>query len=148
MTRVKGLWEVWDGKLHGSCADFGAALTGDVRWKDADVTCAWSPENGLGACGFGVRVQGAARGYWLLAQGGRLAFTRQDRRGLTELASCPLPQGPLCVTVRCRGDRFEIADGDRVLLRVTDGAYGSGMTGLAVRNGARCAFETLRVRER
>ncbi len=151
MTRLKGLWDLENGRLLGTCADTGEAYTGDIAWGDAEVTCTWTPDVSRGQTGFLLRVQGAIRGYAVLTDGQTLQIAKNSN-GYTPLASCPAPSfggGTLTLTARAVGNRIEVRYLGESLLCAADedNPYLNGMTGLAVRNGGHAYFHSLRVRE-
>ncbi len=140
MTRLKGLWALEDGCLCGSCADFGEAYTGDIAWGDYALSCTLARET-EGLVGFGLRVQGAIRGYSVAYEDGKLLLQKNDN-GYKTLTSAPYawPIGEFrTLTVRAQGDQLCVLEGERELMRASDGhkPYLSGMVGLRVERGGR-----------
>jgi ADP-ribosylglycohydrolase len=149
MTRLKGIWMLEDGRLSGSCADFGEAYTGDTAWRDYETSCTFAPVT-EGLAGFNFRVQGAIRGYSLAYSGGQLLLQKNDN-GYTTLAAQPYewPMGEFrTFTVRACGNEFAVLQGDTVLMTARDEAhpYLTGMVGLRVEHGGRLLCQSLGVK--
>ena len=148
MTKLKGIWDLEDGCLSGSCADFGEAYTGDVSWRDYEATCTLSPEMS-GLIGFNFRVQGAIRGYSVAYQDGILMLQKNDN-GYTTLVSIPYewPMGVFrTLAVRVEGNSMTVKENDKTLLSALDEEhpYLNGMVGLRVENGGRMQCKGLRI---
>ena len=151
MSRLKGLWRLEGGALHGSGADYAEAYTGDIAWGDVDVTCALTPVVG-DVHQFMARVQGACHCYGLrLAEGGRLQLVKNVDTHYHVLAETGFPWAPgqrCTLTLRCRGERLTALDADgRTLIDFVDRdhPYLSGAVGVGVDKG-HCAFHRLEVR--
>ena len=146
LTRWKGHWTIESGMLHGSCADRGEAYTGDIAWRDGEITCRWTPVSRRGRSGFGVRTQGAIRGYAVLADAQHL-YLMKNEKGYSELARCARPAGEtLEITVRYVGDSLEAYHEGNLLMRAKDAAFTHGMAGFLVQDGAHAAYAWLKVR--
>lgn len=150
MTYLKGIWDREGDALMGSCADYGEAYTGDIRWRDVEVTCCWTPRLGRGCTGFGLRVQGAVRGYAVWLDGEQLTLAKNEN-GYRTLASCPYrvqPGARVALTARAVGNVLTVCEGDRELLRAIDleQPYESGMAALVLREGGHAHFHSLAVR--
>jgi len=150
MTRLKGIWDLLDGKLLGTCADYGEAYTGDIRWRDVEIGCKWMPDMTLGRSGFLIRTQGAIRGYAVFADAKELSI-QKNANGYTKLAACPLParkDETLELVARVKGNVIDILYEGNIILSVTDddNPYLHGMTGFAVQDGGHALYESLRVK--
>lgn len=149
MTYLKGIWDLQDGRLMGTCADFGEAYTGDIHWRDVEVTCKWRSSALTGMTGFAFRVQGAIRGYALFLDGDELLFMKNDN-GYRELGRCAFKQGDgdVELAVRCIGNRFDVLCDNTVLMAVEDASdpYLSGMVGLALRHGGHACYASLKIK--
>ena len=151
MTYLKGVWTLNNGRLMGTCADFGEAYTGDIRWKDVEVSCTWQPAKLLGRTGFALRVQGAIRGYAVWVDRKGIIIAKNDN-GYETLASCPLPDDcgdVLTLTASAVGNEICVSHAGRELLRVTDAhqPYENGMVGLVLCDGGHADFNRITVRE-
>lgn len=151
MTRLKGIWYLEGGELHGSGADDAEAYTGDVAWTDYEVTAAFRPIVG-GAHQFMARVQGACRSYAVrLCDGDRLCLMKNEDgvyRTLCEAAYAWETDKTVRLTLRVKGNELSAlnADGAQILRYVDrENPYLHGAIGVGVRKG-HCAFESLRVR--
>ena len=150
MTRLKGIWELHDGRLMGSCADFGESYTGDTAWSDVEATCTWQPDLSRGRTGFAVRVQGAIRGYAVWVDEDGVSIAKNDN-GYAELARCALPEGcgeTITLTARAVGDTITVLHEGCEILRATDteAPYCTGMVGLVLRDGGHTLFDRIKVR--
>ena len=72
-----------------------------------------------------------------------LVSVQKNRLGLEEMGKIPFAgKDRYELTVRCVADRIDVYEHDKLLLSVCDNTYTHGMTGFAVRDGARAAFRT------
>ena len=151
IARLKGLWYLQNGALHGSGADFAEAYTGDVDWKDYTVTGVLTPV--VGECHqFMGRVQGACRSYGVRLTGeNRLQLvknvdTHYQVLDETEYAwSCGKA---VTLSLRCEGNCLTVLNENGVALIQTkdeDHPYLNGAIGLGLEKG-HCAFHSLEVR--
>lgn len=151
MSRLKGLWYLEDGELHGSGADCAEAYTGDADWTDCEVTCAFRPVVGE-AHQFMGRVQGACRSYAVrLAEGGKVRLMKNEDTVYRTLAEADFPWTPgedVTLTLRAVGATLAVLDAEgRELLSFTDSQapYLKGAVGVGLEKG-HCAYKSLRVR--
>lgn len=150
MTYLKGVWELNDGRLMGTCADYAEAYTGDIAWGDVEVTCTWEPAKLLGRTGFALRVQGAIRGYAVWVDRDGISIAKNDN-GYDELACCALPDDcgdVLTLTARAVGNEITVSHNGRELLQVTDNhaPYLTGMVGLVLSDGGHADYDRIRVK--
>ena len=150
ITYLKGIWDLADGKLLGSCADYGAAYTGLDNMGDAEITCEWEPDVAVGQSGFCFRVQGAIRGYALTADANKLYLLKNDN-GYSTLCEVPCAHktgDKLSYMVKVKGNLITVADADGVVIEYTDNdnPYMVGMTGFTLENGGHALFEKMTVK--
>lgn len=150
MTRLKGLWYLEEGMLHGSTGDYAEAYTGDIAWTDYAVTAVLKPICGQGHR-FMARVQGACRSYAVqLCPGNRLCLMKNEDTVYRPLAWAEYPwaDGGRCrLTLRVDGMRLTVLDeGGREILSFEDKErpYLRGCVGVGVDQG-HCAFESLSI---
>ena len=87
LTYLKGIWELEEGELSGSCCDLGEAYTGSPEWKDYLFEAVIVPKIGDSHC-INFRVQGATRSYALgLFTDNKLILYKNDN-GYRVLKSC------------------------------------------------------------
>lgn len=150
LTYLKGIWDIYGGKLMGSCADFGAAYTGLDDMGDAEITCRWTPDLSRGLSGFSFRVQGAIRGYALMADAEKLYLMKNDNgyTALAEVRHNHASGDTFEYTVTCKGGEITVSGQGGTLISCsdTDNPYTRGMTGFEVRNGGHALYECLRVK--
>ncbi len=149
-TYLKGHWLLEDGLLSGSCADFGACYTGDVRWKDVEMTCAFTPVID-GVCGFSFRNQGAARGYSIVLEGEKVLLQKNELGAWRTLASVDMPLAigkEYVFTARAKGNSIEIFSEGKPVLAATDdnNPYLSGMIGFRVDKGGHAHYRMASVK--
>ncbi len=152
-TRLKGLWYLEDGALHGSGADFAEAYTGDVSWRDYALSGSLRPMIGE-TCQLMARVQGACRSYAVrLTGGGRLQLVKNVETKYRVLAERAFPWEygqRYAFTLECVGARLRVlSEAGEELLSFEDGEnpYLRGAVGVGVEKG-HCAFGDLTVRGR
>lgn len=151
MSRLKGLWYLENGELHGSGADYAEAYTGDADWTDYALTCTLRPAVGE-ASQFMGRVQGACRSYAVrLAEGGKLRLMKNVDtvyRTLAETDFAWTPGEAVTLTLRMVGKTLAVLDeAGRELLSFVDGEspYLKGAVGVGLEKG-HCAYKSLRVK--
>lgn len=136
-TTYKGICEKTDGALWLSCADVGAAFTGDIGWRDYAFRARFTPATG-GTCALLVRVEGALRLISVELSRRGLAIVRNGdaREALAECAY-PFETGrEYELTVECREGNIAVRDGNGILLQA-DCGKNRGAVGFGVRDGAR-----------
>ena len=149
LSRLKGLWVLEGGRLHGSGADYAEAYTGDSHWRDVEVTAELTPVVG-GCHQFMARVQGACRCYAVrLEAGGRLRLMKNEDTHYRCLCECDFEwrHGErYCLTLRAVGGCLTVFQDGKALLSYTDEAhpYLTGSVGFGVAQG-HCAFDGVRV---
>lgn len=150
MTRLRGLWYLEDGALHGSGDQYAEAYTGDADWQDVEVTAELTPIAG-GKHQFMARVQGACRSYAVrLAEGGRLQLMKNEDGTYRTCAEIAYPWqlgGTYRLTLRAQGCRLTVLDGEKCLMEYEDKEhpYLTGAVGVGIESG-HCAWKSLRVR--
>jgi len=148
-TYLKGIWDIDNGTLVGSCADFGEAYTGNPDWADYTLIATLQPLVG-DEHRLNFRVQGAIRSYAIgLAPGGKLVLYKNDN-GYQKLVEIPYPWEHMknyTLHVRVEGSVIEISDENGILMKYddTDKPYLSGQIGFSMAGGSRCAFSDVRV---
>lgn len=147
MTYLKGIWEIQNGRLMGTCCDFGESYTGNIAWKDVEVSCCFTRNTNAGETGFTFRTQGAIRGYAVFVDDNGVSLMK-NANGYTTLcrydASMP---ADIALTVRCVKNALSVWLDGRCILQTTDDTYANGMVGLALKNGGHALFDRLTVTE-
>ena len=147
---LKGLWQLEEGLLSGSCADFGECYTGNVRWMDVETTCAMTPiTNEL--CGFLFRVQGAMRSYSAALNDGKLLLQKNVKGYYATLAECDFAYEvgkEVTLTAKAAGNRLEISCGGKTLLEAidADSPYLTGAVGFRVEGGGHAHYRDMDIR--
>jgi hypothetical protein len=155
-TRLKGIWFLENGKLNGSCYDYGEAYTGDVSFRDFEYTATIEPKLGSWH-GINFRVQGAIRSDAVaLTENNKLKLMKNENgyRLLMETDYIWEPGGSYTFTISASGNEITVYENanenitsgkEKELFKYkdTDKPYLSGAVGLSVRDGSRCHFSDL-----
>ena len=149
-TRLKGSWDLLDGKLSGSCHDFGEIYTGHYLWSDYSVSATVRPVVTVSA-GLNCRVQGAVRSYALvLADCGRIAFLKNSSDGYITLREKPFQWEYGCgykLRIDATGNTFRCYCDDRFVFEVVDDEpFLTGCVGFSLQGCGRCEFEDLSIK--
>jgi len=149
-TKLKGIWEIQDNKLYGSCSDYAESYTGLPAWQNYTVSTSMTPIVGA-SHRLLFRVQGGIRSYAVgLEKDGKIALLKNDN-GYTTLIDVDYDwkcgetykvQAALC------GEVITIMVGDCEIIKYTDkeATYLKGQVGFGVYSGSRCCFENLEVK--
>lgn len=150
MTRLKGLWYLQNGMLHGSGNDYAEVYTGDVAWKDYQVTAVLHPVCGEGHQ-FMARVQGACRSYAVRLCGeNQLALLKNEDTRYRCLTSVQYPWKcgeSHTLTLKVMGNVLTVYDeAGKMLIEYADveHPYLHGCIGVGTQQ-SHCAFESLKV---
>jgi ADP-ribosylglycohydrolase len=144
-TYLKGIWELEDGELSGSCADFGEAYTGGYDWKDYRFEGTLIPKIGSHH-NLNFRVQGAIRSYAAgLAPNNKFVLYKNDN-GYKALAEVPFDwelNQEYRVKVEVYGSNIKIWSKDGLLIECKDDdhPYLSGQVGASVLHGSHCHYK-------
>lgn len=150
MSRLKGLWYLENGELHGSGADYAEAYTGDIDWTDYEVTSVFRPLLG-DAHQFMGRVQGACRSYAVRLTEGKICLMKNEDTIYRTLATTDFPWKAgeeYSLTLRAIGATLSVLDASgNMLVSYTDNdhPYLNGAIGVGVEKG-HCAYRSLRVK--
>jgi ADP-ribosylglycohydrolase len=149
MTRIKGIWDLEDGTLSGSCSDFGESYTGDLSWRDYETSFTLAPMNS-GTAGCTFRTQGAIRGYSVIYDRRKLLLQKNEN-GYRTLCSIPYewPTGEFRrLIIRVQRQHIEVRDQERILMEFDDDVdpYLNGCVGLRVERGGRLRCKRLSVK--
>lgn len=149
LTWLKGIWELEQGELSGSCADFGEAYTGDIDWTDYTVEAILTPQLGpLHRLNF--RVQGAIRSYAVgLADNQRLVLYKNNK-GYQPVAEtdCAWESGhSYRLKVVAHGSAVQVFLNDSLQLSWIDPSkpYLHGQIGFSVDHGSHCHFSSVKI---
>ncbi len=146
-TYLKGIWELENEFLTGSCCDFGEAYTGYYDWKDYEFEVTLKPR--LGAYhNINFRVQGAIRSYAVgLAPDNKLVLYKNNN-GYKVIDSKDFVwehDNEYTLKVRVHGADISVFMGGKKMFTYTDmnNPYISGQIGFSVREGSRCSYKDL-----
>jgi ADP-ribosylglycohydrolase len=148
-TCLKGIWELEDGELSGSCSDFGEAYTGAADWKDYTLEAVMTPKLG-GHHNINFRVQGAVRSYAIgLAPEGRLALYK-NCNGYRTLSEIPYGwefDKEYTFHIAVKGNGITISADGSVLIEYVDedAPYLTGQVGFSVLSGSHCHFKGMKI---
>lgn len=148
-TYLKGIWTLEDGKLSGSCCDFGEAYTGNYDWQDYVFEAAVIPVTGE-FHNINFRIQGAVRSYACgLAPEGKLNLYKNDN-GYKVLNTVDYKweyNKKYKLKVEVRGSRINISCNDMALIEYddTNKPYMKGQIGASVLKGSHCHYEDFKV---
>lgn len=148
-TIHKGIWELEDGELSGSCCDCGEAYTGGFDWEDYTFEATMIPRLG-GYHNVNFRVQGAIRSYALgLAPEGRLVLYKNQNGYviLREIAYGWEAGKPYTFRIVAKGNKIEIFEGAAALMEYVDQdrPYLKGQIGASVFGGSHCHYRLFRI---
>ena len=148
-TYLKGIWELEDGALSGSCCDFGEAYTGGYDWKDYIFEATLIPQMGE-YHNINLRVQGAIRSYSVgLASKNRLVISKNENgyRTLQEM-NFPWEHGKeYSFKVEVIGSKISVIHDGQVLMEYIDhdGPYLYGQIGTSINKGSHCHYKDFRI---
>jgi ADP-ribosylglycohydrolase len=149
-TFLRGFWRLDRGAYHGSGVGLSESYTGDLDWRDLQLTIDLVPLAGDGHHVL-LRVQGARRSYVVgLAGSGRLALYK-NAGGYREVAAAPFywEHGRrVRLAVTATGNELTVAADGQPLLRWRDhdAPYLHGQIGVGNGPGCHTRFERVAVR--
>ena len=148
-TKMKGIWEIQNGKLYGSCSDYAESYTGLPTWQDYTVTTKMTPTIGE-SHRLLFRVQGGIRSYAVgLEKDGKVALVKNNN-GYTILAEEDFEWKcgeTYTISVALKKDKITVIVNGCEQIRYIDQevAYLKGQVGFGVYEGSRCCFDSLKV---
>ena len=148
-TVLRGYWRLQDGAYHGSGAGLNESYSGDVDWKEYELSATMLPLSG-DYHNISVRVRGSLRCYALgLASGQRLVLYKNDGQYR------PVAEAPFAwqagrryrLSLSARGVKLEgaVKDGPRLAWQDEEAPYLQGQIGLSNFTGCHTAYEDVRV---
>jgi len=146
---LKGIWELEEGALSGSCADYGETYTGGYDWEDYSFQATIIPQIGE-YHNINFRVQGAIRSYAVgFAPSQKLALYKNEN-GYRLLSEVDYPwelKKEYTLTVEVKGARIKVLYMNKTLLDYTDheNPYLKGQIGASVQNGSHCHYKDFKV---
>ncbi|MEW5816367.1 MAG: ADP-ribosylglycohydrolase family protein [Spirochaetota bacterium] len=149
-TYLKGIWELEQGELSGSCCDIGEAYTGGYSWRNYTFNATIIPRLGE-YHNINFRVQGAIRSYALgLAPGNKLVLYKNELgyRVLTDLAFPWEHNREYVFQVILNGSHITAKNNEgEVLINYHDknNPYLSGQIGVSIRNGSHCHYKDFKI---
>ena len=147
-TFLRGYWRLEKGAYHGSGVGVNESYTGDVAWRDYEMSVRFQPLLGQHHLVL-ARVQGARRSYAIgLGPDDQLVLYKNEG-GYTLLAAASFPwqhHQSYDLTVRVEGSRISAIVGDVHLEWIDDSAYLNGQIGFANLTGCHTAYEKLEVK--
>lgn len=149
-TYLKGIWELEDGELSGSCCDFGEAYTGGYNWMDYIFEATIIPRVG-GYHNINFRVQGAIRSYAVgLAPDDKLVLYKNDNgyEILSEIEFHWENGGEYSLKVEVSGLEIKVMYGNSILLEYidTNHPYLFGQIGVSVQSGSHCHYKNFKIK--
>jgi ADP-ribosylglycohydrolase len=144
-TYLKGIWELEDGELSGSCCDFGEAYTGYYDWKDYSFEGTLKPLFGE-YHNLNFRVQGAIRSYAIgLAPNNRLVLYKNEN-GYREMKAIDFQWktgDEYTLKIDVRKNTISISANNENLIYFEDekNPYLSGQIGASVFRGSHCHYK-------
>lgn len=151
MTILKGLWDLENGVLSGSCHDFGEAYSGLYDMKNYTIKVTLIPMLGE-YHNINFRVQGAIRSYALgLSSGNRLVLYKNNN-GYINLDSIEYEwelKMEYEFIISVVNEKIQVSDKNEILIKYedTDNPYLSGQFGFSVWSGSHCHYKFLEIKE-
>jgi ADP-ribosylglycohydrolase len=145
-TYLKGIWELEDGELSGSCCDFAEAYTGYYDWKDYSFEGTLKPLFGE-YHNLNFRVQGAIRSYAIgLAPNNRLVLYKNENayRELKAIHFQWKTGNEYTLRIDVRKNTISISANNESLIYFEDekNPYLSGQIGASVFKGSHCHYKS------
>lgn len=149
MTILKGLWDLENGELSGSCNDFGEAYSGLYDMKNYTMKVVLAPVLGE-YHNINFRVQGAIRSYALGLSSGNKLVLYKNNNGYKELTSMDYDwelgmEYEFIISVV--HEKIQISDNNKSLIKYEDkdSPYLSGQFGFSVWLGSHCHYKSLEI---
>ena len=148
-TYLKGIWQLEEGTLSGSCCDFGEAYTGGYDWKDYSFEATLIPQVGSEHY-INFRVQGAIRSYALgLSADNKLSLFKNDNGYKTLVSNSFNWQCGKDYTfkVEVAGSSIKVTHDKGVIMEFTDHdhPYLTGQIGVSIRGGSHCHYKNFHI---
>ncbi len=146
-TYLKGIWNLEEGELSGSCCDFGEAYTGAHDWKDYTYEVTLIPKVG-DYHRINFRVQGAIRSYAVgLAPENKLVLYKNENgyRVLVEKDFLWEHGKEYTLKVEVKGPDIKVFVNGKEMIAFTDkeSPYLTGQVGMSVFKGSHCHFKNV-----
>lgn len=150
LDSYKGVWNVENNGLCGSCEDIGEIYTGDIYWRNYSLKVLLSPVEGL-IHYVTFRTAGALLGYAAGFCGqDRFALMKKDKeyRVIKEKNYEWSLNRKYLIEIRADGNCFEIYINSKKIIEYkdVDNPYMKGMTGLGVQDKSACRFGYIKVK--
>lgn len=148
-TYLKGMWELEDGELSGSCCDFGETYTGSRCMEDYSIQSYLTPIIGEHH-NINFRVQGSIRSYAVgLAPHQKVALYKNDNgyEVLKEINYTWKQGQKYCFKITVQGPKISVSDADGLLMEYEDShnPYLTGQVGFSVMHGSHCHYQMLKI---